>query len=89
MNLTDLGKEICWLISNLVANSKVDIHQAVVYNTMLFKRIYESMISNSHMLMKESMYIVANLLGLGSFEILDTIICKKTLLFLIFLYSQI
>jgi len=62
--VNDIDKEMCWIISNIVACPSSDIIVDILDNEGLLSKIAFCALSNSNIVVKEACYVISNILGL-------------------------
>jgi len=75
-----MQKEICWILSNVLANGWKSVIMSVLRNEYLMKQLIDAVCSNNTIVTKEAMHVFANILAIGDSEALDIAICSWDLL---------
>lgn len=73
----DMEKELCWVLSNIVATHQVDIITVVLQNVYILTRVQRAIHSGNVYLAKEGLYVIANILGCTDPECLDDVILSR------------
>jgi len=74
---TDVDKEICWILSNITVSNSTDTVLSILNNDVLLEKISECACCNSLGVVREACFVLAHILTLGSYEVVEFAICVK------------
>jgi hypothetical protein len=75
--MSDIDKDICWVLSNIAASPSADIVLEILNNDYLIMEICRCASSSNQVVVKEACYVIANMLALQDINVMETAIKSK------------